>query len=216
MKRLVVEREMPKFYIVSGCNGSGKTTASYTMLPEMLECNHFVNSDEFAKGLSPFNPEIASIAASRLMLMEIHYLLSNGRDFGIETTLATRSLLKTMELAQKQGYTVTVLYFWLNSPSLAIDRVRARVEAGGHNIPEETIRRRYFKGIQYFFKDYLPHCDRWILADNSKVPFTVIAEGSNERESVLKGESKAQTLIIKDKVKFDNIKAMALENDIEE
>ena len=151
---------MPKLYIVSGCNGAGKTTASYTLLPEMLDCRQFVNSDEFAKGLSPFNPEGASIQASRYMLLRIRYLLQRGEDFGIETTLATRTLLKTVKIAQEAGYYVTVLYFWLNSPDLAVKRVKARVAAGGHNIPEETVRRRYRVGIGYFFHDYAPICDR--------------------------------------------------------
>lgn len=169
---------MPRLYIISGCNGSGKTTASYSLLPEMLECSEFVNSDEFAKGLSPFNPEKASIQASRYMLMKIRYLLEKRSDFAVETTLATRTLLKTARMAQDSGYSVTLLYFWLNSPELAIERVKARVEAGGHNIPEETIRRRYNVGIAYFFQYYAPICERWILADNSQIPFRVIAEGS--------------------------------------
>ena len=129
---------MPRLYIISGCNGAGKTTASYSLLPEMLECREFVNSDEFAKGLSPFDPSKASIQASRYMLMKIRYLLKKQKDFAVETTLATRTLLKTVRMAQNAGYTVTLLYFWLNTPELAIERVRARVEAGGHDIPEET------------------------------------------------------------------------------
>ena len=188
---------MPRLYIVSGCNGAGKTTASYTLLPEMLECRQFVNSDEFAKGLSPFNPEGASIQASRFMLMRIRYLLQRKEDFGIETTLATRSLLNTVRAAQAEGYYVTVLYFWLNSPDLAVKRVKARVAAGGNNIPEETVRRRYRVGINYFFNDYAPICDRWILADNSKVPFKVVAEGG-----------KARPLIIKDSDTFEKIKGL--------
>lgn len=169
---------MPRLYIISGCNGSGKTTASYSLLPEMLNCSEFVNSDEFAKSLSPFKPENASIQASRLMLMKIRYLLKKKSDFAVETTLATRTLLKTAKFAQKAGYTVTLLYFWLNSPELAIERVKARVESGGHNIPEETVIRRYHVGIDYFFHYYAPICERWILADNSQIPFRVIAEGS--------------------------------------
>ena len=171
---------MPRLYIISGCNGAGKTTASYSLLPEMLNCSEFVNSDEFAKGLSPFDPSKASIQASRYMLMKIKYLLKKQMDFGIETTLATRTLLQTVKQAQKAGYTVTLLYFWLSSPEMAIERVKARVEAGGHNIPEETIRRRYHVGIDYFFHDYAPICERWILADNSQIPFRVIAEGSKD------------------------------------
>ncbi|MBQ6688953.1 MAG: zeta toxin family protein [Bacteroidales bacterium] len=190
---------MPRLYIISGCNGAGKTTASYSLLPEMLECREFVNSDEFAKGLSPFDPSKASIQASRYMLMKIRYLLKKKQDFAIETTLATRTLLKTVRMAQEAGYTVTLLYFWLRSPEMAIARVRARVETGGHDIPEETIRRRYNVGIDYFFHHYSPVCERWILADNSQIPFRVIAEGS-----------KTDLISIKDEDTYRIIKDIAL------
>lgn len=193
-----------KLYIISGCNGSGKTTASYTMLPEMLECTEFVNSDEFAKGLSPFNPEKAAIQASRFMLLKIRYLLARKKDFGIETTLATRTLIKTIRRAQEDGYTVTLLYFWLNTPELAMKRVKARVEAGGHDVPEETILRRYKTGIKYFFRDYAPLCERWILADNSQVPFRVIAEGS-----------KSDALTVRDEETYCKIRDFALKEDEE-
>lgn len=166
----------------------------------MLDCREFVNSDEFAKGLSPFKPENASIQASRYMLMKIRYLLKNQKDFAVETTLATRTLLKTARMAQDMGYSVTLLYFWLNSPELAIERVRARVEAGGHNIPEETIIRRYHVGIDYFFHYYAPICERWILADNSQIPFRVIAEGS-----------KSDVINIKDEATYAKVKAIAEE-----
>ncbi len=190
---------MPTLFIISGCNGAGKTTASYTLLPEMLECRQYVNSDEFAKGLAPFDPGSVSVQASRLMLLRIRYLLRRKEDFSIETTLATRSLLKMITEAQAEGYSVTLLYFWLNSPDLAVARVKARVAAGGHNIPEETIRRRYRVGLGYFFRDYAPICDRWILADNSEVPFRVIAEGSRN-----------ETTVVKDHQTFERIKESAV------
>ena len=190
---------MPRLYIISGCNGAGKTTASYSLLPEMLDCTQFVNSDEFAKGLSPFNPEKASIQASRYMLMKIRYLLKRNQDFAVETTLATRTLLKTVKMAQEAGYTVTLLYFWLNSPELAVERVRARVSTGGHDIPEETIRRRYKVGIDYFFYYYAPVCERWILADNSQIPFRVIAEGTKD-----------DIINIKDEATYSMIRQMAI------
>ena len=132
------------------------------------------------------------------MIAKTRYLLKKRLDFGIETTLATRTILKTVKMAQEAGYTVTLLYFWLNSPELAIERVKARVEAGGHNIPEETIRRRYVVGIDYFFHDYAPICERWILADNSQIPFRVIAEGS-----------KNEVINIKDEEIYAKIKAIA-------
>lgn len=166
-------------FIISGCNGSGKTTASYSLLPEMLDCREFVNSDEFAKSLSPFNPSAASVVASRYMLRKINYMLERELDFCVETTLATRYLLSIIKEAQSKGYTVTLIYFWLNSPELAIKRVSARVAAGGHNIAEDVVRRRYYLGLKYFFETY-SHCvDRWVLADNSSSPFTVVAEGNS-------------------------------------
>ena len=184
---------MPRLYIISGCNGSGKTTASYTLLPDLLDCREFVNSDEFAKSLSPFDPGAASVTASRYMLMKINYLLDRRADFCVETTLATRSLMKIVEQAHALGYEVTARYFWLNSPELAIQRVHDRVAAGGHNIPDHVVRRRYVMGLQYFFDTYIPAIDRWVLADNSRSPFTVVAEGSK------------QLLYIKDNEKYRTI-----------
>ena len=175
---------MPQLYVISGCNGAGKTTASYALLPEMLGCSQFVNSDEFAKSLSPFSPDAASIQASKLMLLKMNYLFRRNEDFAIETTLATRSLKRMIIRAHEQGYAVTILYFWLNSPELAIERVRARVAAGGHNIPEPTIRRRYTSGLHYFFNVYRAMADRWILADNSRIPFKVVAEGQKGRLTI--------------------------------
>ena len=171
---------MPSLYIISGPNGSGKTTASYSVLPELLDCSEFVNSDEFAKHLSPFAPESAYITASRLMLRKVHYLFERREDFCIETTLATRSLIKMVLSAQKKGYYVTVVYFWLNSPDIAVQRVASRVQAGGHNVPEETIRRRYRLGLNYLFHNYMQLCDKWVLVDNSAPPFDIIAEGSRK------------------------------------
>lgn len=179
---------MPRLFIISGCNGSGKTTASYSVLPEMLECTQYVNSDEFAKSLSPFDPDSASVSAGRFMLMKIKYLFDRHQDFCIESTLATRSLLRMVREAKANGYTVTIIYLWLNSPEMAIARVHDRVVSGGHNTPEPIIRRRYFMGLKYFFDEYTPECDRWILADNSKSPFTVIAEGSRDQVHIRDSE----------------------------
>lgn len=171
---------MPKLYIISGCNGAGKTTASYTVLPDLLECREFVNADEIARGLSPFNPESVAIEAGRLMLGRIEELLTSHADFAFETTLATRSYTSLVRRAQQQGYHVYLLYFWLETPELAIDRVKMRVAAGGHNIQEEVIRRRYKSGIKNLFELYLPICDYWMVVNNSQTPFAIIAEGSKE------------------------------------
>jgi predicted ABC-type ATPase len=115
---------MPNLYIIAGCNGAGKTTASFTVLPEMLDCEEFINADEIARGLSPFNPDKAAIEAGRLMLSKIDRLISNKVDFAFETTLATRSYSKTIIKAKENGYTVTLVFFWLDSVDLAIERVK--------------------------------------------------------------------------------------------
>ena len=191
---------MHRLYIISGCNGSGKTTASYSVLPELLGCRQFVNSDEFAKSLSPFKPEKAFVAASRFMLLKIRHLFQSKEDFCIETTLATRSLLKMIRKARREDYLVTIIYFWISSPELAISRVKARVEAGGHNIDEITVRRRYNVGLHYFLHDYSPECDRWILVDNSEIPFTVVAEGVKETVTLVRDEDKYSRILLQDRM----------------
>lgn len=168
---------MKNLYIISGPNGSGKTTASYTILPEILNCNEFVNADEIAKGLSPFQPDKVSIQAGRLMLKRINRLLDSGVDFAFETTLATRGYTKFIQKAQKLGYSVTLLFLWLNSEELAINRVKVRVAEGGHNIPEDVVRRRYKKGLFNFFNLYLPILDEWLFVNNSGKNYKIIANG---------------------------------------
>ncbi len=167
---------MPKLYIIAGCNGAGKTTASYTILPEILKCKEFVNADEIAKGLSPFQPEKVAIDAGRIMLHRIDELLKSKQDFAFETTLATRTYVNYVKKAQSEGYSVTLLYFWLNSPRLAIERVKKRVNEGGHNIPKDIIIRRYNLGLNNLSKLYIPICNDWIIIDNSDFPLKIIAE----------------------------------------
>lgn len=170
---------MPKLFIIAGCNGAGKTTASFTILPEILNCHEFVNADIIAKGLSPFAPEKAAVAAGRILLERVKELMESGKDFAIETTLATRTHVKMIKEAQARGYIVTILFFWLNMPSLAIERVRLRVQSGGHNVSEDKIRRRYDMGIIHLFQLYLPICDYWIIIDNSNAPM-IISEGGKD------------------------------------
>ncbi|MDR1601224.1 MAG: zeta toxin family protein [Tannerella sp.] len=170
---------MPNLYIIAGCNGAGKTTASYTILPEMIGCKEFVNSDEIAKGLSPFNADSIAVAveASRIMYKRIRELITMRKTFALETTLASRSIARLLQGAQDKGYYVTLLYFWLNTPDLAVERVKNRVASGGHNVTETTIRRRYRTGIQNLFELYMPICDYWMITDNSLSPIEVIAKG---------------------------------------
>ena len=169
-------------HIIAGCNGSGKTTASFTILPELLMCMEFVNADEIAKGLSPFQPDRVSLEAGRIMLSRINELFSKNESFAFETTLATRSYRTKILDAQKNGYFVNLVFFWLNSVDLAKERVKTRVLEGGHNIPVEVIERRYTNGIKNLFDIYLPIVDKAYIFDNSNGNHLLIAEKSKGTE----------------------------------
>ena len=165
-----------KLYIIAGCNGAGKTTASFTILPEILDCKEFVNADEIAKGLSPFQPERVSFEAGRIMLARIKELLSEDENFAFETTLSTRSYKNKIIKAKKNGYRVTLLFFWLQNIDLAKERVKTRVSEGGHNIEPDVIERRYIRGIKNLFNIYLPIVDGTLIFDNSEGKHELIAD----------------------------------------
>jgi predicted ABC-type ATPase len=163
-------------YIIAGCNGAGKTTASFTILPEIISCKEFVNADEIAKGLSPFQPEKVAFEAGRIMLHRVNELLKSDESFAFETTLSTKSYKNKVADAKEKGYTVTLLFFWLQSVELAKERVKTRVKEGGHNIEDEVIERRYYKGLQNLFDIYLPIVDGALVFDNSFGKHVLIAQ----------------------------------------
>jgi predicted ABC-type ATPase len=174
-----------KLYIIAGCNGAGKTTASFNILPEILACKEFVNADEIARGLSPFQPEKVAVEARRLMLNRISELMQEGVDFAFETTLSTRSYKNRVLEAQQKGYFVTLIYYWLETPQLAEKRVEIRVKEGGHNIQKDVISQRYVKGIQNLFRIYLEVCDYTMIFDNSKPePFWVYEYEKGGKETI--------------------------------
>jgi predicted ABC-type ATPase len=169
-------------YIIAGCNGAGKTTASFTILPEILDCKEFVNADEIARGLSPFQPDNVAIEAGRIMLNRIQELFEANENFAFETTLATKIYKEKILKAQANGYEVTLLFFWLNSPELAIKRVKRRVMEGGHNIKTEVIKRRYFAGIKNLFDIYIDMVDNVRIFDNSLGNPTLIGKSDLKKE----------------------------------
>jgi len=170
-----------RLYIVAGCNGAGKTTASFSLLPEILECQVFINADEIARELNPENVERVAFEAGRMMLEQINERIRNSETFAFETTLAARSYKETILLAQAMGYHVTLIFFWLSSPEMAIARVKKRVEEGGHHIETEVIRRRYTRGLQNLFSIYLPLTTEYLIYDNSNgKPELVVARLINQ------------------------------------
>jgi len=176
---------MPSLYIIAGCNGAGKTTASFTILPEILNCKEFVNADSIAAGLSPFNVESVAFEAGRIMLQRIQQLMTEKEDFAFETTLSTRSYVSLLKTARNIGYETNLLYFWLVSPEFAKQRVASRVSEGGHNIPAEVIERRYYRGIANLFNLYIPIVNNWIVIDNMDTVPNIIAKGSEEENKMI-------------------------------
>lgn len=172
-------------YIIAGPNGAGKTTLSYTLLPEIFRCDEFINADEIARGISPLNPEKAALRAGRLMLSRMDELLKKGDSFAFETTLSTKSYAHFIKEAKANGYLVILLFLALDSVELAVQRVKTRVSEGGHNIPEEVIKRRFRNGLTNFFDLYEPIVDQWIFVDNSQDDFEQIAKGTYDDEIVL-------------------------------
>jgi len=188
---------MPNLYVIAGCNGAGKTTTSYTVLPEMLNCKEFVNADEIARGLSPFQPETVSFQAGRIMLDRIKELIESKKEFGFETTLATRSYVPLLKQAEQNGYTIVLFYFWLESIDLAKSRVLDRVKKGGHNIPPETIERRYKRGLANFFNLYKDKVHTWVVYDNSKATPYLIAKGGKEQDFLVQNSDIWKLLDVK-------------------
>ena len=156
----------PNVVIVAGPNGSGKSTAAPSLLRDYLGLTEFVNADVIAQGLSGFQAEAVAIRAGRIMQARLRELASQRRDFAFETTLASRSFAPWLRELRDSGYRAHLLFLWLSSPELAISRVAARVQQGGHHVQEETVRRRYRRGLQNFFKLYRPIVDSWTLFDN--------------------------------------------------
>lgn len=187
--------EDQNLYIIAGCNGAGKTTASFTILPEIIDCKEFVNADEIAKGISPFQPEKVAFEAGRIMLNRINELIESRVNFAFETTLATRSHIEKVRRAKNKGYTITLLFFWLENIELAKERVKIRVQEGGHNIEPDVIERRYLKGIKNLFDIFIPEIDGVLLFDNSSLDPTLVAKKGHSGE-----------LEISDKTKFNQLR----------
>lgn len=166
----------PLLVIISGPNGAGKTTSALKLLPRKFKISKFINADFIARGLSPLDPSVSAIEAGRLMLARIEESVTRKESFAFETTLSSRVFLNLINKCKDRGYEIVVLYISLASPELAISRVKARVLKGGHTVPEETIRRRFYRGLNNFFNLYSKLADYWILGDNSGAYPELIAE----------------------------------------
>jgi predicted ABC-type ATPase len=176
---------MPEIFVIGGPNGAGKSTGARMVLPAFVGCLEFVNADDIARGLSAFRPESVSFLAGRMMLNRLNELARQKVDFAFETTLASRSFAPWLRQRQEEGFKVNVIYLWLPTPELAIQRVRERVLAGGHNVPEQDIRRRYDRGRQNVIELYAPFADAWEVYDSSGLDPVLVAFGGRGRRTTV-------------------------------
>ena len=178
----------PKLYIIAGPNGSGKTTFVQRFLPEYTDCINFVNADLIAAGLSPFSPEIAAIKAGKLMLEEIDRFRKRKVDFAFETTLSGKTYLQLFKEMKESGYEIYIYFLWLRHVDLALRRVAERVAMGGHNVPPDTVRRRFDRGLYNLFCLYRSTVDSWIIFDNSEPAPRVIAKETTGVLTIIDGK----------------------------
>jgi predicted ABC-type ATPase len=172
--------EMPRppiVTVIAGANGAGKSTLAPHLLRDGLGIGHFVNADEIARGLSAFAPESVAFEAGRVMLARLDNLAANREDFSFESTLSSRSFAPRLRALKASGYVVQLFYVYIDSADLAVARVQSRVKAGGHGVPEPTIRRRYARSVSNMLELYLPLADYWEVLHNAEGGFKTIALG---------------------------------------
>jgi len=173
----------PQCYIIAGPNGAGKTTFAMEFLPRFVRCLNFINPDLIAQGISPLDPSRSMTRAGRLVLEEIRRNVSRREDFAFETTLAGRTYCRQIQGMKVGGYVIRMVYLWLPSPDLALSRIQARVEAGGHSVPEADVRRRFGRSLANLFLMYRKLINSLYFFDNSgEVPIMIFQEEEGHME----------------------------------
>lgn len=166
---------MKDVVVIGGPNGAGKSTAANRILPYALGITNFLNADEIARGLSPFDPDEAAVAAGRLLIGNMENFIRVGESFAFETTCAGRSHLQRLRACRSNGYQIVFVFLWLPSAEHALARVAQRVANGGHGIPRDVVIRRYAAGLRNMRHQFLPLADVALVYDNSGEGRTLIA-----------------------------------------
>lgn len=159
----------PRAIVIAGPNGAGKSSAAPAVLRDFARVTTYINADVIAQGLSAFDPAAAAFEAGRIMLARIEALIDRREDFAFESTLSGVTAADLLRRARGAGYATHVFYLWLPTVGLSIERVRLRVAAGGHDVPEPTIRRRFGRSLRNFLHTYQPLADEWRLYDASGI-----------------------------------------------
>src|SRR5262249_27156220 len=159
---------------IAGCNGAGKTTFAKEFLPTEVKCLRFLNADEIARGLSPFDPAAGALRAGRILLGEFRDSVQRHETFALESTLSGKTYVSLLRGAKQHGFRIFLHYLWLPTPTIAIARVRERVKKGGHHVPAADLRRRFSRSLEHLASDYAPLADKWAVWDNQTSPPTLL------------------------------------------
>lgn len=182
---MVKKSRKPTCFIIAGPNGAGKTTFALRYLPQIAGCRNFVNADLIAYGLSPLDSLSAQYEAGRLFLREIHTNITKRVDFAFETTLAGRSYINLLRKLKKDGWQIVLFFLWIPDADFSRSRVRERVESGGHDVPDDTIYRRFPRVMHNLTKIYIPLCDKTFCYDNSGPKLIPVFEQSKKVKRIL-------------------------------
>lgn len=174
-----------RLYILAGANGSGKSTISRVLLP--AESLVYVNPDDIARELNPSDPTAAKVEAGKATLRRIDELLAARASFAIESTLSGNLYLKVLAKAKELGYKTAILYTFVDSPEACIARIAARVKAGGHYVPDDDVRRRYYRSKKNFIESYAKAVDEWTLCYNGGLSWEIVAYDCGELKVVNQG-----------------------------
>jgi predicted ABC-type ATPase len=184
----MTKKRKPTCFIIGGPNGSGKTTFALRYLFKIARCRNFVNADLIAQGLAPLDTLSAQFDAGRLFLARIHYNISKRVNFAFETTLAGRSHINLLKQLRRDGWQIVLFFLWIPSAAFSRKRVRERVEHGGHDVPDDTLYRRYPKIMRNLMNVYIPLCDKTVCYDNSSLEPVPVFEQLRTARRVFVGD----------------------------
>lgn len=178
-------KKIPTCYVIAGPNGAGKTTFALNYLSEIAGCHNFVNADLIAYGISPLDSTMVQYDAGRLFLNEIHKNIDKRIDFAFETTLAGRSHINLLKKLRRDNWQIVLFFLWIPDADFSKDRVRQRVQDGGHDIPDDAIYRRYPRIMYNLINIYMPLFDKVSCYDNSNPDPVLVFEQDAQGDDIL-------------------------------
>ena len=169
---------MKRLIVIGGPNGAGKTTFARYYLEEYPA--DFLSADDLALKISPDHPESAKIEAGRQFSKKLQESFQSGKSVVIESTLSGRSMQRILGQAREAGYGVTIAFIVLESAQACVNRVRERVQKGGHDVPDSDILRRFYRSKENFWATYKYEADLWFLFYNAAAEFELVAFGERD------------------------------------